>query len=41
MIKVIIQDDDKGTEEVIEMPQDVWNRILKIFEEDKLKQKED
>ena len=38
MVKVIIQDDDKGTEEVIE---DDWNRILKIFEEDKLKQKKE
>ncbi len=36
MIKVIIKDENKGTEEVIEMPQDAWNRILKLIEEDKL-----
>jgi len=40
MTKVIIQDKDKGTEEVIEMPQDVWNRILKLVEEKGYKTKE-
>jgi len=34
MIKVIIQDKDKdGKEEVIEMPQEAWDRILKLVEE--------
>ena len=32
MIKIIIQDKD-GKEEVMEMPQDAWNRILKLAEE--------
>ena len=33
MIKVIIQDEDKGTEEVIEMPREAWNRIFRNMEE--------
>ncbi len=32
MVKIIIQDKD-GKEEVLEMPQDAWNRILKLAEE--------
>jgi len=37
MVKIIIQDKDKGTEEIMEMPQDAWNRILEIAEEEKKK----
>lgn len=37
MIEIIIQDKKGKEEEVIKMPQDAWNRILKLIKDNKPK----